>query len=908
MRKIDNDPAYPQTLVESLEKNPRSPSPVENATLLYHLVGLKNDFYKLNDELAQAMDDAIQFPNREADVQELRLRKARLDDEIFRVEALTKKVGTEAGRALVARKMMANEDYELVQMRTNLRAAKGGKPLTPEESAEVNRLNQRIEELQKRLSDYESQKENRDSEAQATTTLSNIFKNRGRVEGKTIPKEKLIQQIKAKFDKNEGKDISGLVQKLARHYVGEGVVTRDALIDKIHGVLKLIDPDITRRDTMDAISGYGQYKQLAKDEISVVLRDLKGQMQQVGKLEDMAGGQAPQKTGIERRKPSQEERGLIKQVEEAKRKGGYDVTDPEKQLKSALDAVKTRLTNEIEDLEKQIATREKIVKNKTALQYDDAANQLKARRDELKRQFDEVFPKEPITDAQRLERWKAGIKKRMDDLQEKMDAGNYSKPERRPIVMDEAGLRLKAEYERVKNEFDRKVMAEKLKARTNYEKFSDAFSKWRRGFLLSSPVTLAKLTSAALERMIFTPIEEAMGAAYSKLPVIGKVAGQAPREGGISAKAEAKAITESLTTGMQDAYDVLRTGKSQLDNVFSKREVMPQELIDILGHIHGALKSPVKRAEFARSFQKRAEFAIRNGLDPSDPLVQTRLMAEAFKDAQRSIFMQDNRVVQAWETGLRLLESPDKLTGKTPVGRKAIATAGRFFLPIVKVPTNVVAETLQYATGLVTGSTRLAFAMRKGVENLSEDESDLIMRELKKGSLGGACLLLGYFNPTVFGGYYQSGEKKKQGQAAYGSVQIGGHNIPSFLVHNPLLETFQMGATIRRVADSKLRKKDTETQGIANGVIAGALGLTEEVPFVRQTADMVKILNPNDRQKYFNQIAKDAVIPLGVSWVAQHFDRDAKGNYIPRDPKTLFQSIETGIPGLRENVQKKVKK
>jgi hypothetical protein len=44
---------------------------------------------------------------------------------------------------------------------------------------------------------------------------------------------------------------------------------------------------------MDMISGYGDYKQLSKDQVSVQLRDLKGQMQQVGKLQDMEAGKAP---------------------------------------------------------------------------------------------------------------------------------------------------------------------------------------------------------------------------------------------------------------------------------------------------------------------------------------------------------------------------------------------------------------------------------------------------------------------------------------------------------------------------------------------------------------------------------------------------------------------------------------
>ncbi len=44
--------------------------------------------------------------------------------------------------------------------------------------------------------------------------------------------------------------------------------------------------------------------------------------------------------------------------------------------------------------------------------------------------------------------------------------------------------------------------------------------------------------------------------------------------------------------------------------------------------------------------------------------------------------------------------------------------------------------------GLVSGSIKLAKALRGGVENLRPEEADLIMRHLKKGSIGAAVLLI----------------------------------------------------------------------------------------------------------------------------------------------------------------------
>ena len=123
-------------------------------------------------------------------------------------------------------------------------------------------------------------------------------------------------------------------------FVEQGIKERDALIDAVHDFLKTVDPEITRRDTMDAISGYGDFKQISKDQISVELRDLKGQMQQVAKLEDMQAGEPPLKTGIERRIPTKEESRLIKLVNDAKRKFQIPITDPATQLCLPLDELK----------------------------------------------------------------------------------------------------------------------------------------------------------------------------------------------------------------------------------------------------------------------------------------------------------------------------------------------------------------------------------------------------------------------------------------------------------------------------------------------------------------------------------------------------------------------------------------
>lgn len=484
-----------------------------------------------------------------------------------------------------------------------------------------------------------------------------------------------------------------------------------------------------------------------------------------------------------------------------------------------------------------------------------------------------------------------------EKLKGKIASGDFSpEPKRQPIPMSPRGQRAFAEVQKAREQIDLEVEKARLENRTPLEKTADTLVKMRRGFLLSSWHTFAKLLSAGTERMIQTPIEEAVGGLISK--AIPSIAEKAPIQGGFSVEAVAKGITEGFTKGLDDAAETIKTGKGDLDRIWGPRgKPMPRDVVDMLGSLHAASKAPVKRAAFAQAFQKSIEWSIRNGLDASDPVVQMRAGLDAYKEANRSIFMQDNRVVQEFNRMLRGLERANPQTGETSVAGKGLATAGRILFPIVKIPTNFVAETMENATGLVSGSVRVAKAFRDGTENLKPAQAEVTMRMLKKGSVGAAALLTGYFAPDHFGGYYQPGERR-QGDLKAGSIGVGGLNLPSLLLHNPLLEAAQIGATIRRVADSRINKKSPDEQGIGSGVVAGALGLLEETPFVREPAELGKIVTgrPEERQQAAGRLAEGLAVPAGVADIARAIDSE------DRKPTTVLEHIKEGIPGLRQTL------
>jgi len=281
-----------------------------------------------------------------------------------------------------------------------------------------------------------------------------------------------VERVKKNVAKNPDFNIAFAARKLAREFWIRGIRDPQKMVDAVHEALKEAIPELERRETMDALSGYGKFKPLSKDEVSVGLRDINGQLQQIAKLEDMAQGQAPKKSGFERRAPSDEERRLIKQVEEKKKEGGYDVTDPETQLRTAMQAAERRLENEISDLEHQIETRTKIVKDKRKLTYDDKLQGLRDRRDFLKKVFDDIFKKPELTDAERLQQWKERTQEKIDDYQEQVVSGYFKQRKRpEPIRYDPEAIKLRYELNKVhravldmrlKDELAKRNMAQKI--------------------------------------------------------------------------------------------------------------------------------------------------------------------------------------------------------------------------------------------------------------------------------------------------------------------------------------------------------------------------------------------------------------------------------------------------------------
>ncbi len=172
--------------------------------------------------------------------------------------------------------------------------------------------------------------------------------------------------------------------------VQKGFDTIEKLVPEVMNELKKEFPEITERQVRDLITGYGKVVNPSRDEINTLIRKIKrfGRIKSV--IEDLHKKKRPLKTGLQRDKPDVQERNLMREIRELLKDVPVDEVTESTQLKTALDAKKTRLKNRIEDLNDALKKGKKIVNKEKSL-TDEEIEELTALRDFNQTIYDDVF-------------------------------------------------------------------------------------------------------------------------------------------------------------------------------------------------------------------------------------------------------------------------------------------------------------------------------------------------------------------------------------------------------------------------------------------------------------------------------------------------------------------------------------
>lgn len=488
MQIVQQNPAYPASLVAELGAKPRATTDTEAAILLYERVVRENEY-------DAALDAANNAPT-EADVQGAQERIRRAQQAQQQLFDVTEAVGTQTARGLAIRRMLANRDFTVEKMKAETRAIENkGKPLTPEQEKRIEDLYAKLKAAETRIKELEEQQSKEDAATTFKAMMKEIQSDR-RValkEGKGVTQflneqaEKARERMRAKLNqfgsapdptilvdaaiigashiangikatadltarlanefgdwikpylpdivqqaqnlhdaeveafkqkstqpsRAEGQETPQqvlarfgsqldpkLVYELVRAYVRSGLRGLDEVMNAVHRDLSTKIPGVTIREIRDAYSGYGKVQHPSKEETKVALRELRTLARLTSQLEDVERRRAPLRTGLQRDKLTAEARILQKQINDLMKKYDIRTTSPEQQLKTSIEAVKTRLRNQIEELDLAIRNNEAIPTNRRTIQYDAETKALRDRRDQLRSRYNEIFqrPKESAQD------------------------------------------------------------------------------------------------------------------------------------------------------------------------------------------------------------------------------------------------------------------------------------------------------------------------------------------------------------------------------------------------------------------------------------------------------------------------------------------------------------------------------
>lgn len=551
-------------------------------------------------------------------------------------------------------------------------------------------------------------------------------------------------------------------------------------------------------------------------------------------------------------------------------------------------------------------------------------DQISAELGDLKSKMQEALSKEAagepigipddgprrLTDEQRLAAFKNRTQARILELEQKLAAGDFSpKAKRPPVPLDEKGVRLQQQLERIKQDFSIAREEAAQEAKPGYQKALDKTSDLARAGAIGGYHTLGKLAGFSLGKFAEVPAAEALGAILRQIPGIKEIAKKANLESGAEATGLARFYTRAAIDGGRDAWETLTTGKSDLKAEIgnAKENARPVKWYDyISGVLHAAEKSPLLRGDFEMRLTKNTAHAMENGVDVTDPLVMGALRKEAGDYAQRAILQDKNIVADAINGFMSRLESVNPKTKKLDPNRVALAAFIKTFVTkgVVKTPLNHVAAVYEASPfGLVHGVSDAVRANVQGVRGLTPEEANTIIRLMKVGGVGTAVFVWGAIDATkkpedrIFGGFYQPGEKRDPNDAKFGRIRVDGHNL---IIPAPIASVGNLGSTFWRVWESRLNKKDRQDKSMLT------LGLAAIFSTGFSVADQTPVASPIIRAEksieggHPERIAYDMVaglIPAMVQNIAQDTDPEKS-----RSPRDLPEAVKATIPVLREEV------
>lgn len=715
-----------------------------------------------------------------------------------------------------------------------------------------------------------------------------------------------------------------------------------------------------------------EHKRLEK--ANVLHEEVQGYMREMGIEEQPPSTTTEGKKAVALDKAKARMKGIIssldKQISAGERKQRNGVT-PDTEL-TVLRSERTRLSAQLDEIEKSKITPEQKIKqtedalNRQILNYErqiregvdplrpreDRPNtkqidQLRKRKNELKKEVEGIRrDTNPNYSPQQraLDDYNEGLQKQIFDKENRLESGDLEKEEPTPKIdfsRDPKSLTLESRLRKLEHDFYAARRAGELINRSWLQKAMSLAATVKRAFVLSRISTFGRLIAADFwSNGVFEPAESVAGLAQyagTKVGFAKKLSQQADRYG-VSTWGDVKALIKGELGAVKSLVNLQtwkdfvsdeKNGYSELSLMYEDPQhiTIPKELrdhwqniehgLESISRSHGAVKGLSKRMEFTRSYIIRKEAARRKGtVDVDNPVIQASMGAMAYHDAMNHVLMGDNMASRGYEWVMNKLESKG-------IGGAFAALAMKELMPIVKIPTNLLLNAVRATVGtpLAGGmivARGIAEVMSKGnsewgISKLTPEQSDALLRNLRKGNVGMGLMLAGFFAPNMFGAahYYQKGSDQPEGMEE-GDVNFFGVKVPKWLADNPYLVTMKIGASLRASFNYYTDEKD---QGFAEAatrsLLHTAAGAAQETPLIGSPAELYQAATGSGGNWFWYNLVKSTLEPGILQEIAE--DNDVKdgwfsvyqGDRIKRKTKSVGDALKSGIPGLREQLDQK---
>jgi len=472
----------------------------------------------------------------------------------------------------------------------------------------------------------------------------------------------------------------------------------------------------------------------------------------------------------------------------------------------------------------------------------------------------------------KAERYKGSLARQTIGVQAALERGDYTKRVREQRVLSRQEFQMRSNLQILKNELDSRIAKEAYRNQGFWRKLGEHFVGAER-FIgkLSGPEVLGKLGIAgAVRELGLATVESFLGHGVSRL--FPRLAKETRFGAGLGAvvRGELAAKKGLFTQGMKDAWENLKGKESGLDAMQRKYNMSPQFWYHYIGKVHSAIKAPIARAEFERSMAVLTDAAAKAGRDVTNHNVMQGIQDRALAEANRSRFQQ-NTIVSSWF----------KQLDRIPVAGRV----GRFFAPVVRIPVNIFKELMTLNVGAPVGLARAAEAYRQGIETIPVEQREAIIRQMVKGSVGGAAWLWAYYNRDKVRKFFDT--------------------MPRYFQHTPVAMTMNEAANIGMMVKGTPAEQKTGYQNLI-------FQAKTDVPFVwtlKDAADALDSHSSKPFQRWLYNMTRSTVEPQLVQQVAKY--SDLPGNYplniitekpTPRYPQGLAETLMVGVPGLRQQV------